>query len=52
MAGRLTLIDERALTLVREVIETDRRLTVRNTAEMRDLQMTALQCISKVGVQT
>ena len=37
---------------MREVIDTDRRLTVRDTAEMRDLKRTALQCISKVGVQT
>ena len=46
------LTDERPLTLVREVIDTDRRLTVHYTAEMRDLKRTALQCISKVGVQT
>ena len=47
MVGRPTLTDERALTLVREVIDTDRRLTVRDTAEMRDLKRTALQCILK-----
>ena len=52
MVGRPTLTDERALTLVREVTDTDRRLTVRDTAEMRDLKWTALQFISKVGVQT
>ena len=35
---RLTgLTDEMSLTLVREVTDTDRRLTVRDTAEMRDL---------------
>ena len=44
--------DERALTLVRDVTDTDRRLTVRDTAEMCDLKRTALQSISKVGVQT
>ena len=27
-------------------------LTVRDTAELRDLSRTALQCISKVGIQT
>ena len=41
-----------ALTLVREVTDTDQRLTVRDTAEMRDLKWPALQCISKVGVHT
>ena len=50
--GRPTLADERALTLVREVINTGRRLTVRDTAEMHDIKRTALECISKVGVQT
>ena len=35
---RLTgLTDEMSLTLVREVTDTDRRLTVRDTAEMSDL---------------
>ena len=37
---------------MRKVIDTDRRLIDRDTAEMRDLKRTALQCISKVGVQT
>ena len=37
---------------MRKVIDTDRRLTVRDTAEMRDLKRTALHGISKVGVQT
>ena len=50
--SRPTLNDERVLTLVREVIDTDWCLTVRNTAEMCDLKSTVLQCISKVGVQT
>ena len=50
--GRPTLSEEMTLTLVREVFDTGRRLTVRDTAEMRDLKRTALQCISKVGVQT
>ena len=50
--GRPTLTDERALTLVREVIDTDRRLTVRDSPEMCDLKRTVLQFISKVSVQT
>ena len=50
--GRPSLTDEKAFTLVREVIDTDRRLTVRDTAEMCDLKSTVLQCISEVGVQT
>ena len=44
--------DGRALTLVREVIDIDRRITVRDTAEMYDLKRTTLHYISKVDVQT
>ena len=50
--GRPTRTDERALTLVREMTDTDRHLTVRDTAEMCDLKRTVLQCLSKVSVQT
>ena len=35
---RPTLTDKRALTLVREVIDTDRRLTDRDTVEMCNLK--------------
>ena len=49
---RPTLTDERALKLVREMIDTGRLLTVCDTAELCDLKRTTLQCISKVGVQT
>ena len=37
---------------MREVIDTDRCLTVCDTAELCDLKRTALQCISKVDVLT
>ena len=50
--GRPTLTDERALTLVREVTDTDRRSTVGDTAVMCDLKRTTVQYIFKVGVQT
>ena len=41
--GRSTLSDERALTLVREVTDIDRRSTVGDTAEMCDLKRAVLQ---------
>ena len=50
--GSPTLIDERTLTLVREVTDTDRRSTVGDTAVMCDLKRTTVQYIFKVGVQT
>ena len=50
--GSHTLIDERALTLVREVADTDRRSTVGDTAVMCDLKRTRVQSIFEVGVQT
>ena len=50
--GRPALTDERALTLVREVADTDRRSTVGDTAEMCDLKRTTVLCIFKVDVQT
>ena len=37
---------------MREVTDTDRPLTDRDTAEMRDFKRIALQCFSEVGVQT
>ena len=49
---RPTFTNERALTLVRKVIDTDRRLTVHDTAEMYDLMRLSMQCIFQVGVQT
>ena len=50
--GRHTLTDERVLSLVREVTDTDRRSTVGDTAKMCDLKRTTVQCIFKVSVQT
>ena len=50
--GNPTLTDERALTLVREVTDIDRRSTVGDAAVMCDLKRTTVQYISKVGVQT
>ena len=43
---------ERALTLVRKVIDTDQRLTVHDTAEMYDLMRITMQCIFQMDVQT
>ena len=50
---RPTLIDVRALTLVRDVTDKGRLSTVCDTAEMCDLKRTTVQCIFifKVGVQ-
>ena len=50
--GRPTLTDERVLTLVREVADTDRRSTFGDTAVMCDLKRITVQYIFKVGVQT
>ena len=50
--GRPTLTDEMALTLVREVTDTDRCSTVGDTAVMCDLKRTTVQYIFEVGVQT
>ena len=50
---RPTLTDEWALTLVREVTDTDRCTTVGDTTEICDLnKTTTVQCIFKNGVQT
>ena len=43
---------ERALTLVRKVIDTDRCLTVHDTEEMYDLMRITMQCIFQMGLQT
>ena len=43
---------ERALMLLREVTDTDRRSTAGDTAVMCDLKRTTVQYIFKVGVQT
>ena len=50
--GRPTFTNERALALVRKVIDTDRRLTFNDTAEMYDLMRITMQCIFQMGVQT
>ena len=49
--GIPNLTDERALTLVREVTDTDRRSSVGDTAVTCELRRTTVQYIFKVGVQ-
>ena len=46
--GIPTLTDERALTLVREVTDTDRRATVGNTTVMYELKRTTVQYIFSI----
>ena len=50
--GRHTLADERVLPPEREMTDTDRRLTVDDTAVMCDLKRTTVHYIFKGGVQT
>ena len=49
--GIPNLTDERALTLVREVTDTDRHSSVGDTAVTCELRRTTVQYIFKVGVQ-